>query len=137
MIIGGNVAMYYIFVSHSWKYNNEYEKLCRLLNNSGLEWQDYSIPQDDHIHTNGTDKELKEAIDKKIKCCSCVIIMAGVYSTYSKWIQKEICIAQHYGKKIIAVEGFGSERTSQVVKDNADKVVKWQTQSIIDAIIAE
>ncbi len=60
--------------------------------------------------------------------------MAGVYSSYSKWIQKEIEIAKSYGKPIIAVEPWASEKTSQVVKDNADIIVKWQSKSVVDAI---
>jgi hypothetical protein len=63
--------------------------------------------------------------------------MAGVYSTYSKWINHEINIAKkefYNPKKIIAVEGWGVERTSKIVKENADKTVKWQSSSIINAI---
>ncbi len=47
---------------------------------------------------------------------SCVLILAGVYSTYSKWINIEIELANEMGKKIIAIEPWGSERTSTVVK---------------------
>ena len=66
---------------------------------------------------------------------SCVLILAGVYASYSKWINEEIEIAKSYGKPIIAIENWGAERTSKVVKDNADKVVKWQGKSIVNAII--
>jgi len=59
---------------------------------------------------------------------------AGVYSTYSKWINKEIDIANEYGKPIIAIEPWGSEKTSKTVKDNADEIVKWQASSIANAI---
>ncbi len=65
---------------------------------------------------------------------SCVIILAGVYSTYSKWINIEIELAKSMGKKIIAVEPWGSERTSQTVKQNADVIVKWNTDSIVRTI---
>jgi hypothetical protein len=60
--------------------------------------------------------------------------LAGVYSTYSKWINEEIVIAKKYGKPIIAIEPWASEKTSKTVKDNADKTVKWQSSSIIQAI---
>lgn len=64
----------------------------------------------------------------------CVLILAGVYSTYSKWINREIKIAKSMGKPIIAIEPWGSERTSQVVKDAADDIVKWQSASVVNAI---
>ena len=63
--------------------------------------------------------------------------MAGVYSTYSKWINKEIEIAQtefSIPKPIIAVEPWASEKTSVKVKDAADKIVGWNSSSIINAI---
>lgn len=60
-----------------------------------------------------------------MKPAGCVIILAGVYSTYSKWINIEIELARKMGKKIIAVEPWGSERTSAVVKNAADEIVRW------------
>ena len=38
------------------------------------------------------------------------------------------------GKKIIAIEPWRAERTSVTVKSNANKIVKWQTSSIVNAI---
>lgn len=70
-------------------------------------------------------KQLREAIDAKVRGTSCVVILAGVYSSYSKWINEEIEIAKSYGKPIIAVEPWASERTSSVVKNNANRIVKW------------
>ena len=65
---------------------------------------------------------------------SCVIILAVVYSTYSKWINIEIELAQSMNKKIIAVEPFGASRTSTTVKNAADITVGWNTNSIVRAI---
>ena len=69
-----------------------------------------------------------------MKPASCVIILAGVYSTYSKWINIEIELARKMGKKIIAVEPWGSERTSSVVKNAANEIVRWNSDSIVRAI---
>ena len=65
---------------------------------------------------------------------SCVLILAGVYATYSKWINIEIELAQQMNKTIIAIEPWGSEKTSIVVKKAADKIVRWNTDSIVAAI---
>jgi hypothetical protein len=125
---------YRLFISHSWKYSDAYEKMVKFLDEQGIEYYDHSVPKDDPVHTNGTDKQLQEAIDAKIKGCSGVIILAGVYASYSKWIKKEIEISGDYAKSIIAVEPWASEKTSTVVKDAADKVVKWNGKSLADAI---
>ena len=126
--------MYRIFISHSWSYSSQYDKVETFLQQEGVDFYNHSVPKNDPIHTNGTDKQLEEAIDAKIRGCSCVIILAGVYASYSKWINKEIRIAQKYGKPIIAVEYWGAERTSTVVKNAADVIVKWNAKSVADAV---
>jgi hypothetical protein len=129
---------YNLFLSHSWAYPDAYYGLKNLLDKDiTFNYSDYSIPKNDPIHTNGTDRELYNAIKNKISPCSAVLIMAGVYSSYSKWIDKEIKIAKNefiLPKKIIAIEPWGSEKTSAVVKNNADKVVGWNSRPIMSAI---
>lgn len=125
---------YRLFISHSWAYGDAYDKVTKMIQNQGINYFDHSVPRHDPIHTNGTDRELKAAIDAKIKGTSCVLIMTGMYSNYSKWINKEIEMAKSYGKPIIAIEPWGAERTSRIVKDNADAVVGWNGSSIANAI---
>lgn len=126
--------MYRIFISHSWSYSKQYDKIEEFLKQEGILFYNHSVPKNNPIHTNGTDAQLEAAIDAKVKGCSCVIILAGVYATYSKWINKEIKIAKKYNKPIIAVEYWGSEKTSSVVKGAADVIVKWQSKSVADAV---
>ena len=126
--------MYRLFISHSWAYSDAYQKVTDLIDAQGLDYYNHSVPINDPIHSCGTDKELRAAIDAKIKGTSFVLILAGVYSSYSKWIKIEIEIAQQYGKPIIAIEPWASEKTSQVVKDAAHRIVKWQGKSIVSAI---
>lgn len=129
---------YNLFISHSWAYSNAYEGLIELLNkDSSFSYKNYSVPKNDPIHNAKNDKELYEAIKKQISPSSVVLILAGVYSSYSKWIDKEIEISKNgftSVKPIIAIEPWGSEKTSAKVKNNADKIVKWQSSSIISAI---
>ena len=126
---------YHIFISHSWSYSDHYDRLLGLLNqNPYFYYRNYSVPKDDPIHNAPNSQLLREAIKRQIQPASCVLILAGVYSTYSKWINIEIELAKIMNKKIIAVEPFGSEITSQVVKQNADVIVKWNSSSIISAI---
>lgn len=129
------MMIYNIFISHSWSYSDYYDKLKSLLDSeSSLYYRDYSVPKNDPIHNANNDRELRAAIKNQMQHASCVLILAGVYSTYSKWINIEIDLAQEMGKRIIAIEPWGSERTSTVVKSNANKVVKWNTSSIVNAI---
>lgn len=127
-----------LFISHSWSYSNTYDGLIALLNkDSTFKYINYSVPKDDPIHTNGTSEQLYNAIKEQISHASVVIILAGVYASYSKWIKKEIEIAKTeflVQKPIIAVEPWASENTSRTVKDAADEIVGWNSNTIIRAI---
>ena len=127
-----------LFISHSWSYSDTYDGLVNLLQQrSYFSFRNYSVPQDDPIHDSGTDTQLREAIRRQMAPCSVVLILAGVYATYSKWIEEEIDLAKHdfdAAKPIIAVEPWGSQRTSTRVKDAADTIVRWNTESIVRAI---
>lgn len=126
---------YNLFISHSWAYGDAYDKLTNMFKAKPyFYYRDYSVPKNDPIHNASNTYQLKEAIRKQMQPASCVLIMAGVYSTYSKWINIEIELAKSMNKKIIAIEPGGSERTSAVVKNAADKIVRWNTDSIVSAI---
>ena len=127
--------IYNLFISHSWSYSGAYDALVNLLDsNPYFYYKNYSVPKDDPIHNARYDYQLKEAIKNQMQHASCVLILAGIYSTYSKWINIEIELAQEMRKKIIAVEPWDSKKTSRVVKDAANVIVKWRTDSIISAI---
>ncbi len=62
------MASYNLFISHSWGYSNAYDSLVNLLNAKPyFSYRNYSVPKDDPIHTTGTDKDLYEAIKRKIQ----------------------------------------------------------------------
>lgn len=127
--------LYHLFISHSWTYGDAYEKLLEMINqDNNFLFRDYSVPRNDPIHNAPYDYQLRAAIRNQMQHASCVLVLAGVYSTYSKWINIELDLARAMGKKIIAIEPWGAERTSVVVKQYADVIVKWQTSSILKAI---
>lgn len=127
-----------IFISHSWAYGKNYDNLvAKLDKDNTFSFRNYSVPKDSPIHNAPTDKELLAAIKERMQFCDVVIILAGVYSSYSKWINKEIALANSgftNPKPIVAIEPWGSEKTSKVVKDNADVVVPWHSGAIIRAV---
>lgn len=78
--------------------------------------------------------ELRNKIKNKMRYCNVVLVLAGVYSTYSESIRMEVQIAKELNKPIIAIEPWAAEKTSQYVKDNATKIVGWNGCSIANAI---
>lgn len=131
------MKQYSLFISHSWAYSDAYHKLIKMLDKDPrFFYKNYSVPKDDPIHRAPNSTLLAAAIRQQMCFCDVVIILAGVYATYSKWINEEISIAQRFSvaKPILAIQPWGSERTSQVVKNNADRIVNWNTDSIVSAI---
>lgn len=127
--------IYNIFISHSWSYSSQYQKLINLLKKDySFQYKNYSVPQNDPIHNAKNQVSLKKAIQKQMKPASCIIILAGVYATYSKWINIEVNLAKSMNKRIIAVRYRGAKKISKVVKDNADIIVGWNSNSIIKAV---
>lgn len=92
------------------------------------------MPKDDPIHYAPNDQMLQHAIYERIFRSDVVVIPTGMYANYSKWIGKEIDGSRFYRKAILAVDLWGKQRTSSVVRDAADEVVGWNKQSVIDAL---
>ena len=135
---------YNIFISHAWKYSEHYNKVVQWLNEAQSEgkfnWKNYSVPQHDPLidpNTTAGKKKLKEELEGQIKPASIVIILAGMYATYSDWIDFEIDTAVKYDKYIIGVEPWGQERIPKKVSDNADVMVGWNKKSVVDAVASQ
>lgn len=125
-----------LFISHAWTYTGAYDRLCGLLDDaSNFEYKNYSVPKDDPVHDAANLEELYDAIKTRVHFCHAVLIMAGKYATYSKWIQREIRIAKRdFDKPVLAICPWGAQQTSSVVKKAADRIVNWNTSSIVSAI---
>jgi hypothetical protein len=121
-----------IFISHSWKYDQDYITLVSLLKERGyFSFKNYSIPEENQIE--GNRQKVWDEITSSIQWSSIVILIAGVYASYSDSIVKEINIARRLGKPILAVKPYGNDYSSNLT-DKADKTVNWNTESIVQAI---
>jgi Thoeris protein ThsB, TIR-like domain len=132
------MAVHHIFVSHSWRYGDAYDRLIDLLKAApNFAYRDFSAPKDDPIHNAPSTAALRAAIEDQMRRTGVVLILAGVYATYSKWINIEIDIAKRnvpLPKPILAIQPWGSEKTSQIVKNAANEIVGWNINSIVSAI---
>ncbi|WP_027187434.1 TIR domain-containing protein [Desulfovibrio cuneatus] len=128
--------VYNLFLSHSWAHSNHYNSLLSLLRETPyFSFKDYSVPKDDPIYGARTDAALAQAIANQMQPCHAIVIMAGVYASHSKWMEKEIRIAnQQYNKPIIAVRPWGSQSISTVADSAATETVGWNASSVVAAI---
>lgn len=125
---------YAIFISHAWTYNADYYRLERMLDEApNFTWRNYSVPQHDALDT-ATNAELEAALRRQISPTNIVLILAGMYVSHRKWIQKEIDIALEMEKPMVGIVPRGQERTPQEVQDVVEEMVGWNTASIVSAI---
>ena len=131
------MSQYHLFISHSWTYSDHYDGLVNLLDQAPrFQYTNLSIPEDDPAHV-GSKKELSRAIRNQMESCGILLVLAGVYATYSKWIEKEMNIARSSfpaPKPILAIRPFGGVGISNEVRAKANRIVDWNTNSIVNAI---
>jgi MTH538 TIR-like domain (DUF1863) len=123
-----------LFISHAWSYAADYEKIVEwLTNGANFSWKNFSVP----IHDSLPDKTasgLKAGMSRQIAPAQGVIIIAGMYVSHSNWIDYEIDEAVRMGKVIIGVTPSGQERVPVKIQNTAKVIVRWNSQSVIDAV---
>lgn len=125
---------YKLFISHSWDYEDQYERLKELLDDvPGFAFLDYSVPQDDPLETKSR-AELRRQLTAKIKQTSAVVIISGMYASYSDIIEMEIDIANELDKPVIGVKPWGNKQVPKKVREEAYVIVGWNSQSIANAV---
>lgn len=129
---------YCIFISHAWKYSDDYDRIVNLLNKAkNFKLKNYSDPKDDPVVDPDTPvgkRKMKKELDDQISPVNCVIVISGKYVAYRYWIQTEIEIAMKYKKPIIGIKPWGQERIPQEIQKVAKEIVGWNTDSIVSAI---
>lgn len=135
-----SLKTYDVFISHAWKYGEQYNALIDLLKKaSNFYFRNYSAPSDNPLkNLNETDvktkSEITSAIERKIKPVNAVVVISGMYANNREWMEKEIEIALKYNKPIIAVKPRGNTNVPTYIQNTSDIIVSWSTSSIVDAI---
>ncbi len=125
---------YDVFISHAWKYDADYDRLVMMLNEApNFKWRNYSVPDHDPLDARN-DAALTLALRRQIRPVNIVVILAGMYAAYSKWINREMDLADEFGKPMLGVKPWGQQKTPNAVTDRVDELVGWNTDSIVNAI---
>ncbi|EOE4703164.1 TIR domain-containing protein [Vibrio cholerae] len=125
---------YHIFISHSWQNSDALNGLRRLLNDRGyfnVEFEEVS--KDEPINSTNA-YYIKRRLAEKIGNSNVVIGLAGMYASHSDWMEWELDKAIELDIPIIGVIPRGQERISTTVSSRSVVDVRWNTESIVDAI---
>lgn len=125
---------YRLFISHAWNYSDKYDRAVRFINDaSNFRWTNYSVPIDKKFERMSR-SNLEEELRQQIRPVQCVVVLAGMYAAHSDWIQFEIDFARYLKKPILGIVPWGAQRTPIFVSLAANKMVKWNSSSIVDGI---
>ena len=129
---------YDLFLSHAWRYNDQYYRLEEMLRNAlYFKWRNYSVPVHDPLVDPNSyvgQQKLINLLETQVRPVNCVLILGGMYAAHSSWIQKEIDIANSYNKPIIGIYPWGQQLMPQVIQKAAVDLVGWNTNSIVNSI---
>jgi hypothetical protein len=125
---------YTIFISHSWAYVEDLNNLKKLLENRGYFNVQFEEATPDVPINSDNASYIRQRLRQKISNSNIVLGIAGIYASHSEWMQWELDKAIELGVPIVGVVPRGAERISTVVSRRAKEVVRWNTESIVDAI---
>lgn len=129
---------YRIFISHAWKYGDDYIRLVNLLDAAPyFHYFNYSAPEQKPIFPSGTpytSSDIARKITDKIRPAQITLVISGMYAAYSDWMQYEIDESLRMRMPVIGIMPRGQERVPLYVRDRVDVLVGWNTSSIVSAI---
>ena len=125
---------YKIFISHSWDNSDDLYNLRKLLNERGYFNVEFNeVSKDEPINSDNT-AYIRRRLKEKISKSNIVLAIAGIYASYSDWMEWELDQAKDLGIPIVGIIPRGQDHISTVVSSRSKEDVRWNTESIVTAI---
>lgn len=125
---------YKLFISHSWDHDDVLQDLKNLIDSRGYFPATYTQIEKDYPIDSENAGVIKANITKRLQESDVVLAIAGVYASYSEWMQWEMDKAKELGLRVIGVIPRGQEHISHEVFNRSAVDVRWNADSIVDAI---
>jgi len=126
-----------IFISHQWRYNDEYYDLKEKFDNLGWAHLDYSVPIHDAFDLNRK-KEIAAALKEQVRQCNFFIVFARMATINSEWVQKEVEYALEFNRYILGVKPWNYQGNIPLFIQSAcnsnGQIVGFNTPPIIKII---
>lgn len=126
--------VYKIFISHAWNYSSEYLKIKEFLQEAkSFNFQIVSVPNTGSVDPD--DKAgLRESIKKQIRYSEVVVILAGMYSYNTEWLDFEMDFARIWNVPIIIVKPWDNRSIPPALAARGGELVGWSTALLVSAI---
>jgi hypothetical protein len=123
-----------VFISHSWQHTDDLKNLKSLLENRVYFNVEFKQVEPENPINSERAAYIKSVLKRNIEESNVVLGIAGIYASYSEWMDWELSTALKLGIKVVGVIPRGQERVSQTVTKYSSENVRWNTESIVDAI---
>ncbi len=125
---------YSLFISHSWDHDDVLQDLKSLLNSRGYFPAEYTQIEKDCPINSERAAVIKANITKRLEQSDVVLAIAGIFASHSDWMQWEMDKAKEIGLNVIGVIPRGQEHISREVYSRSITDVRWNADSIVEAI---
>lgn len=129
-----------LFASHSWAHGHHRDGLHSLLSptwRKGIEFHDLSASEEHPLHYGDDHDRLVRMLARRIQKCDAVLLLAGMYSSHSYWIEVEADLARRFNKPILAIAPLGQQRLSAVATNSSPyEPIGWRGESVRNAILS-
>ena len=114
---------YSVFICHDWEYSADYYRICQFLDDAPyFAWKNLSVPEHNPLDTN---ELLQRNLRDQMRPADVMLVLAGMYTARSEWMDWEMNFARRIGKSIIGVKPWGNAQLPAVVQRSADEIVGW------------
>ncbi len=125
---------YSVFISHSWDHVDDLEKLRNLLEERGYFHVKFNEVSPYEPINSENSAYIKRRLKEKISNSDIVLGIAGIYASHSDWMEWELDTAIAEEVPIVGVIPRGRRYISSIVSSRAEECVRWNTDSIVEAI---
>lgn len=125
---------YHVFISHSWSHVNDLKNLRNLLESRGYFHVEFTEAPPMNPINSANSYYIRQRLSEKIASSDIVLGIAGIYASYSDWMEWELDKAIANNIPIVGVVPWGQINISRVVSNRAKEIVRWNTESIVAAI---
>jgi len=122
-----------LFVTHSWRENDDYTRVFEYLEAPGTFY--YHTTSQPHAKRPIDRESQREDLRRQIAPCEVVIVLPAAYRAAPDLVLFQMMFAKSADRPVVAMENFGStEPLAKAIKDLADEVSAWNERNLIDAL---
>jgi hypothetical protein len=122
-----------IFPAHAWERDDDYLRLFEYLE-STTNFFYRNVCDPDSSPAGESIAERRTRMLAAMKEAEVVLVAAGTYDTHRDWVDFAIAAAHAHDLPVIVLEHFGPQDLPQALREQADKIVGWNSRTIEDAI---